>query len=182
MEISGNGPNSGVALTIPDEWFGQVVTTKTGGWIVQASNLAGGSIADALGTQLASRLEGDDVLITVFSLGPLPEDWLTSENGWFFTDGPVTIGKGDFGAFEGITAPSYALSNVVYRGQAIEIGAGFGTANPSHGDLARVNTILSSLKVPPPSGEAPVIGTRADEAVAHGSSYRRRHRWCAAQL
>lgn len=162
MKIEGQG----VTLDIPDGWQGKVEAMELGGWKLHAGNFGIPADDDALGTVAASRLGGDDVFVTVFDLGPLPREWITEETGWLVSDGPIAISKSDFGSFEGITAPSYALRPVFYHGHALEVGVGFGTANPNNDDLDRANKILATLAVPPPLDVVPVVGTEQDEALA----------------
>ncbi len=133
---------TGIGLDVPDGWDG-CTRVETGGIpVVHTANFSLSAGDDMPADLSQQKLGHGDVLITLWEY-PREKNQPTE----VFTPltAPLEIGPTNFGRFEGVEAPAYALRVFSLGDHLLQVGVSFGDENPTWKAITAVNTILGTL-------------------------------------
>jgi hypothetical protein len=134
----------GMSLDVPDGWRGRIF--KRNAYTV--SLLRAANFPTYLGSGhlngLMRRMPEDGINVEVADY-EIPAGERSPV--WTEASLPIEIDRSDFDMFEGVTAPAFALRQVVVNGRTIGVGVGFGQAEPDDALLAEANRVLAGLRV-----------------------------------
>jgi hypothetical protein len=144
----------GLSISLPSDWDGRI--SKQGrhyATVLQAGNFRLPPDDIGLGEKAVEALESrsERIYINIHDLGP-PDPGRS--NLWVDATLPVSMGRSDFGIFEGVgpcavCEHSLARRWVVVKGHALIVLVSFGTRDPEDSMLARANEVLASFSVEP---------------------------------
>ena len=136
---------SGLSITLPSAWDGRAYENTAGLRVLQAASFPLAPNDDDVGNRTVRSLGSRDIFISAFYWPDWPPKGGSGKNTALAL--PISIGRSDFGGFEGQVVPSMAQRVGEVGGKLVQVRVCFGTRTPSKELIAQANALLRTFAI-----------------------------------